>query len=126
MLIPITANYPDFFFPRFWNPDSEGVDAFCFDWAGENNWLVPPVSLVPRVIRHLFVCRSMGTLIVPKWVSAPFWPMLFGPHSPFSVCVEETIVFTNVSNIFVPGSTESIFDGSKFKSHVLAVRFSAC
>ena len=31
---------------------------FCFDWAGENNWLVPPVSLVPRVI------RSMGTLIV--------------------------------------------------------------
>ena len=69
----------------FWNPDSEGVDAFCFDWAGENNWLVPPVSLVPRVTRHLFVCtcRSMGTLIVPRWVSAPFWPMLFGPHSPF-------------------------------------------
>ena len=71
------------FFSRFWNPDSEGVDAFCVDWAGENNWLVPPVSLVPRVIRHLFVCRSMCTLIVPKWVSAPFWPMLFGPHSPF-------------------------------------------
>ena len=84
------------------------MDAFCFDWAGENNWLVP------RVIKHLFVCRSMGTLIVPKWVSAPFWPMLFGPHSPFSVCVKETIVFTNVSNIFVPGSTESIFDGPNF------------
>ena len=51
-------------------------------WVGENNWLLPPVSLVPRVIRHLFLCRSMGTLIVPKWVSAPFWPMFFGPHSP--------------------------------------------
>ena len=25
------------FFSRFWNPDSDGVDAFCFDWAGENN-----------------------------------------------------------------------------------------
>ena len=25
------------FVSRFWNPDSEGVDAFCFDWAGENN-----------------------------------------------------------------------------------------
>ena len=81
-------------FSRFWNPDSEGVDAFCFDWAGENNWLVP------RVIKHLFVCRSMGTLIVPKWVSAPFWPMLFGPHSPFSVFVKETIVYTDVSNFF--------------------------
>ena len=73
------------------------------------------MSLVPRVIRHLFVCRSMGTLTVPKWVSAPFWPMLFGPHSPFSFCVnKETIVFIYVSNIFVAGSTESIFDGSNF------------
>ena len=84
------------------------------------------MSLVPRVIRHLFVCRSMGTLIVPKWVSAPFWHMLFGLHSPFSACVKETIVFTDVSNIFVPGSTDSIFDDPKFKSHVLAVRLSAC
>ena len=25
------------FLSRFWNPGSEGVDAFCFDWAGENN-----------------------------------------------------------------------------------------
>ena len=36
--------------------------------------------------------------------------------------MKETIVFTCVSNIFVPGSTESIFDGPKFKFHVLAVR----
>ena len=79
------------FFSRFWNPDSEGVDAFCFDWAGENNWLVPPVSLVPRVIRHFFVCRSMGTLIVPKWVSAPFWPMLFGPYSPFPFALKRPL-----------------------------------
>ena len=69
-------------------------------WAGENSWLVPPVSLVTRVIRYLSVCRSVGTLIVPKWVSAPFWPMLFGPHSPFSVFVKETIVFIDVSDIF--------------------------
>ena len=86
------------------------------EWLGENNWLVPPVSLVPRVIRHLFVCRSMGTLIAPKWVSAPFWAMLFGPHSSFSVFVKETIVFTDVSNIFVPGSTECIFDGPNLVS----------
>lgn len=93
-------------------------------WAGENSWLVPPVSLVTRVIRYLSVCRSVGTLIVPKWVSAPIWPMRLGPHFPFSACVKETIVFTNVSG--VRGSTESIVDGHKFNSHVLAVRFSAC
>ena len=52
--------------------------------------------------------------------------MLFGPHSPFSVSVKDTVVFTNVPNFFVPGSTESIFEGPKFKSHVLAVSLSAC
>ena len=104
-------------------PDSEGVDAFCQDWGGENNWLVPPVSLVPRVIRYLVVCQATGTLIVPKWVSSPFWPMLFGVHSPFRFCVKDSIIFTDVTGIFVRGSTDSIFD--EFKSQVLAVRLSA-
>ena len=61
------------FYSRYWNPGGfEGVDAFCYDWVGENNWLVPPVSLVPRVIWHLSHCKAVGTLIVPEWVSSPF------------------------------------------------------
>ena len=60
------------FYSRYWNPGCEGVDAFCYDWVGENNWLVPPVSLVPRVIWHLSHCKAVGTLIVPEWVSSPF------------------------------------------------------
>ena len=47
---------------RFWNPNSEAVDAFTCDWSGENNWLCPPVYLIPRVLRHAAnskaVCRS--------------------------------------------------------------------
>ena len=96
------------FFSRFWNSDSEGVDAFCFYWAGEDNWLVPPVSLVPRVIRHLFVCRSIGTLIVPKWLSAPFWPMLFGPHSSFSVSLKRPL-FLPLFLIFLFRAPQSLF-----------------
>ena len=69
------------FYSRYWNPEAEGIDAFCHDWGGENNWLVPPVFLVPRVIRHLAECKAEGTLIVPEWVSSPFWPMLFGLQS---------------------------------------------
>jgi len=63
----------------------------------------------------------MGTLIVPKWGPSPFWAMLFGLHSPFHSCFKESIIFTSVSGIFVRGFMESIFDGSKFKSHVLTV-----
>ena len=112
------------FYSRYWNPDAEGVDAFCHDWAGENNWLVPPVFLVPRVIRHLAECGAEGTLIVPEWVSSPFWPMLFGLQSLYSSFVRCTIIFSDVSGVFVRGSTDSIFDGPKFKSRVLAVRLS--
>ena len=32
--------------------------------------------LVPRVIRHAQACGAVGTLVVPCWLSAPFWPIL--------------------------------------------------
>ena len=101
------------------------MDAFCHDWGGENNWLVPPVFLVPRVIRQSAECQTERSLIVPGWVSSPFWPMLFGPQSLYSSLVKSTIIFSDVSGVFVRGSTDSIFDGSKFKSRVLAVRLSS-
>ena len=113
------------FCSRYWNPGCEGVDAFCYDWVGENNWLVPPVSLVPRVIRHLAHCKAVGTLIVPEWVSSPFWPMLCRIESHYH-SVKGIVTFTDVAGIFIRGSSESIFDGPKFKSRVLAVRLSAC
>jgi hypothetical protein len=50
----------------YWNPGSIGVDAFTSDWSGENNWLVPPVSMVGRVINHLIKSNSVGTFVVPK------------------------------------------------------------
>jgi hypothetical protein len=31
---------------KFSDPLTEDVDAFTFDWSRDNNWLVPPVSLI--------------------------------------------------------------------------------
>ena len=67
----------DRFNSRFWAPGSEAVDTFTCDWGYDNNWLFPPVYLIPRVIRHAQLAGAKGTLIVPQWVSAPFWPLLF-------------------------------------------------
>jgi len=50
----------------FWQPGSEAVDAFSQIWTFENNWLVPPINLVIRTIKHLIACRAKGTLVVPK------------------------------------------------------------
>ena len=44
---------------------------------GENNWLVPPIFLIPKVLNHLVASGGRGTLIVPTWPSAPFWPLIF-------------------------------------------------
>ena len=29
------------------------------------------------MIRHTSKCRAKGTLVVPEWPSAPFWPIIF-------------------------------------------------
>lgn len=34
------------FYSKYWNPGSTGVDAFAYDWSGENCWIVPPPVIV--------------------------------------------------------------------------------
>ena len=56
---------------RFYQPGAEAVDAFLQTWDFENfenfeNWLVPPVSQVPKVITHLRLCKAEGTLVIPR------------------------------------------------------------
>jgi hypothetical protein len=51
-------------------PGTNGVDAFAFDWSSDNNWIVPPVSLVCKAINHMFLCKAKGVLVLPKWKSA--------------------------------------------------------
>ena len=88
---------------RCWNPGSEAVHTFTTNWSGENYWWCPPVSLVPRVIAHAQACMAEGTLIVPEWKSAPFWPLLQpveGQFAQFAVCVKELPLS---ESLFVPG-----------------------
>lgn len=61
----------------FWSPFSSAVDAFTQNSAGENNWLVPPIYLVDKIIKHLVFCKSKGILFIPRWVSAPFLALYF-------------------------------------------------
>ena len=79
--------------PRFnsrcWNPGAEAVDAFTVYLVGENSWWCPPVTLIPRVIGHAKVCKAVGTLVVPGWPSAPFWPVLHPSVGRFADFVSE-------------------------------------
>ena len=118
-----TAKCPRFY-SKFWFPGSEGVDAFSTSWAAENNWLVPPVYLISRTILHLGVSRAGGVLLVPKWLSAVFWPILFSRFgSRFSV--KQVLEFTDPSSTFAPSRLHTIVSPFRFRSSVLVVRLNA-
>ena len=113
--------------PRFnsrcWSPGSEAVDAFTVDWSAENNWWCPPLTLVPCVIGHARVCRAMGTLIVPCWLSAPFWPLLQPSRAIFAQFVKEAVVLPQSELLILPGlSGSSLFNGTMPNSKVRALR----
>ena len=69
---------------RFLQLGTEAVDAFTQGWSSENNWLVPPISLIGRLLSHMHESKAFGTLIVPMWKSSYFWPLLCSDDVHFS------------------------------------------
>ena len=112
------------FHARFWSPGCEAVDTFTVNWGGEHevNWWVPPLYLVCRTIRHASSCKARGTLVVPAWKSAPYWPIL----CPDSICLASFIhLWWSVAyypGLFVRGcSGTSLGDSMTTDSVVLAL-----
>ena len=57
---------PTSFYSRYWNVDCEGVDASCYDWVWENNWLVLLVFLIPRELGILSIVKLQVLLSYPS------------------------------------------------------------
>ena len=108
---------------RFLQPGSEAVDAFSQDWALKNNWLVPPVTLIGRVLRHMRDCKAFGTLIVPMWKSAYFWTLLCEDGVHFNSFIHAWVFLPSRPDLFVPGKARNRLFGTKaFKPRCLALR----
>ena len=92
-------------------------------WANETNWWVPPPKLVSNTIDKLVVEKARGTLIIPYWQSAPFWPIVWDGAS-FKEFIKTYEVLS--SNAIVKGrGRNGIFgkQGSNFKMFALRIRF---
>ena len=120
------ANHLNYKLPRFnsrfWNPGSEDIDTFVVDWKGENNYVCPPISLIPRVIIHMSNCCACGTLIVPLWLSAPFWPMLTYDGVHFRDFVTDYMDIPTYKECFTAGFCNSVFGNEDLGFRVLALR----
>ncbi len=102
---------------------------FTVNWAGEMNWWCPPIALIHRVIRHAQVCAAKGTLIVPCWPSAPFWPLLWPGSQRFATFVSVVREFPLTESLFLPGLSGSVlFNGHIPNTKVFALRcdFAEC
>ena len=111
---------------KFCCPECKGVDAFSAIWGGINNYLVPPVFLVARTLAHLETSLAGGTLIVPKWPSASFWPYL-NPLGHRQGSVSLIIKFTDPSGIFEDShfGFPTIFSACGFHAFVLVIYLNA-
>ena len=108
---------------KFFQPGTRGVNAFSQDWAFANSWLCPPTYLTVRVVNHLKVCRAAGTLIVPLWRLAHFWPIICDDGVHFSNFVHDWYVLPHIPNLFIRGKAKNcIFGNGQLKFIILALR----
>jgi len=107
-----------------WCPGTEAVDAFSQYWGRENNWLVPPPSLISRVLNKMKNDKAYGTLILPEWKSASFWPIVHS-HIGFAHFIKDLCYLSEGKNIVKGTGKNGVFAEwpLKFKMLVIKIQF---
>lgn len=98
---------------RYFQPGTSGVNAFSQDWQYDNNWLCPPVYLTCKVLKHLRACNAQGTLIVPVWKSAHFWPLLCADGVHWNGFIHDWLVLPNHPKLFLKCKAQNCIFGNK-------------
>ena len=62
---------------------------------------------MPRVLRHMAVGGEDGTLLVPEWQSAPWWPLLVARRGTWRKFVTDAWRIQPYAGIFIAGSAAS-------------------
>lgn len=88
---------------RFASPGCEGVDALAQNWSSDNNWVCPPPAMIVPVIHHFKNCKASGTLIIPEWPSAYFWPVIHPSRLSFASFVTDVYVLPKIKNLIISG-----------------------
>ena len=81
---------------RFYQLGAEAVDAFTQNWDCENNWILPLVSQISRVISHARACKAVGTLVIPMWKSSYFWVLLCDDGKHWNAFVHDWVFGTHI------------------------------
>jgi hypothetical protein len=112
------------FYSKYWCMHSSGVDAFAYEWAGEHCWMVPPPNLIPKTLKHAKECNAKGVLVIPRWQSAPFWPLVHNGMN-WTEGISLLMEYKNPSDFFAKGPFgNDMFTKQAFISNVLILKIS--
>ena len=107
------------FFSRFWNPNTAGVDFFIQPLREENCWVVPPVSIVPRVLHYMKCQKAVGTVVVPFWPSAHFWPLVANKYLKY---ISDYSTHVGNQSLVHCRNRNSLLGSEHFKGYIVALR----
>ena len=58
------------------DPEASCIDAFTISWSEKNVYCFPPFSCVLRVLRKIIQDRATGVVVVPRWPTQSWYPIL--------------------------------------------------
>ena len=108
---------------RVWCVGSEAVDALAQTWSGELNWWVPPPKLIAKCVNKIVSEKASGTLVIPVWESAPFWPLI-SENSVFRDFVKDHRLLPQVNVIKAGKGNNGIFAEEPLKFKMIALKIS--
>ena len=85
------------FISRFREEGCVDADFFRQSLKGEVIWANPPFNLMGSVLRHLRAHPTKGILVVPVWVTQPWWPLLQ------DLVVQPPLILPRSESTFLPG-----------------------
>ena len=77
--------------------------------------MVPPVGIVPRVLHYMKCQHAAGTLVVPLWPSAHFWPLIMNKYNNYLVAHREEVLTRGRNPNLLLGSDH-------FTGYIIALR----
>lgn len=109
---------------KIWCPGTEAIDAFRQPWEHDNNWLVPPPHCVAKTVNKMVFEHAQGTLVVPEWRSAPYWPIIFSKGTFRKFIIDSNYLPCN--KVITKGAGKNGIFGAwplKFRMLALKIRF---
>ena len=84
--------------------------------------MVPPPRLISKCLKKLVNDGGRGTLIAPKWLSAPFWPLFYPDGKTSATFIVDSLELPQVILTAKGRGKNGVFGGQSLKFKLVAFR----